>query len=124
MELLRKSKLIRLKRKSLGNRALTKEIDALIKVIENSNWSNKQEVLQARPDADCVHSDGYYFFNMNVHRTMVLIEFALDLDDEEGDEENGGAEVIWVGSHDEYEKKFKNNKSTIEKWLRTQGRIQ
>jgi mRNA interferase HigB len=33
------------------------------------------------------------------------------------------ATVIWTGSHDEYETTFKNNKQTIEKWLRKQQLI-
>lgn len=37
---------------------------------------------------------------------MVLIEF----DDDE-------ASIVWVGMHQEYEIAFKNNKSTIRKWL-------
>jgi len=39
---------------------------------------------------------------------MILIEF----------EGNGEATVVWVGSHQEYEKTFRNNKNTIKKWLR------
>jgi len=59
-------------------------------------------------DADCIHNDGFYFFNISIHRSLILIEL-----DEEGE-----ATILWVGSHDEYERTFKNNKSTIEKWLR------
>jgi len=32
--------------------------------------------------------------------------------------EDNVAVVIWVGSHDDYSMTFKNNKETIEKWLR------
>lgn len=39
---------------------------------------------------------------------MILIEF--DDDDE--------ACIVWVGTHLEYEKVFKNNRNTIKKWLR------
>ncbi len=45
---------------------------------------------------------------------MTLVAFS------EGVEE-GIIQVLWVGSHDEYERVFKNNKKTIEKWLRDQG---
>jgi len=31
--------------------------------------------------------------------------------------------VVWTGSHDEYDKTFKGNKSTIEKWLRNQNLV-
>ncbi len=44
---------------------------------------------------------------------MILMQF----DDE------GVATIYWAGSHDEYEKTFKNNKDTIEKWLRSNGLI-
>ena len=43
---------------------------------------------------------------------MILIEF----DDDE-------ASVVWVGTHLEYEKVFKNNRNTIKKWLRLNGWI-
>lgn len=119
VELLRKDRLLKLKRKNLGNVQLTKAIDAIIDGIEKADWKSKQEIKEDRPDADCVHNDGFYFFNISIHRTMILIE--LDLDEQ--DEENQ-ATVIWAGSHDEYEGTFKNNKGTIEKWLRNQGLIQ
>ena len=112
MELLRKNKLTKLKRKNRGNRKLISAIDKLISDIESANWTKKTDVKSARPDADCVHSDGFYFFDINVHRTMILVAF----DDEE-------ATVIWTGSHDEYDKTFKGNKTTIEKWLRNQQLI-
>lgn len=65
-------------------------------------------MVEKRPDADCVHSKGFYFFDISIHRTMILIEF-----------EAGVASIVWCGSHDEYELTFKNNKSTIQKWLRS-----
>lgn len=65
-------------------------------------------IKDIRQDADCVHSDGFYFFNIHIHRTLVLIEW----DDE------GEATIVWAGSHQEYERIFRNNKSTIGKWLR------
>lgn len=91
---------------------LSSAVDQLIDDLINANWKNTEEIKRVRPDADCVHSDGFYFFNINVHRTMVMILF----DEEE-------ATVIWAGSHDEYETTFKNNKRTIEKWLRKQQLI-
>ena len=45
---------------------------------------------------------------------MILIEF---------EEESGEATIQWCGSHDEYEITFKNNKNTIEKWLKDKGLI-
>lgn len=112
MDLIHKSKLLKLKRKNQGNVKLLKAIDKLISDIENSDWENKMDVITTRPDADKVHSDNFFFFDINVHRTMILIVF----DEQE-------AEVIWVGSHSEYDKTFKGNKKTIESWLRKQGKI-
>lgn len=112
MELLRKHKLIKLKQKNRGNKKLTSAIDMLISDIESAQWTKKTEIIKTRPDADCVHSDGFYFFDINIHRTMILIVF-----------EDNEATVVWTGSHDEYDKTFKGNKSTIKKWLRKQNLI-
>ena len=112
MELLRKHKLIKLKQKNRGNKKLTSAIDKLISDIESAEWTKKTEIRETRPDADCVHSDGFYFFDINIHRTMILIVF-----------EDNEATVVWTGSHDEYDKAFKGNKSTIKKWLRKQNLI-
>lgn len=112
MDLLRKHKLIKLKVKNRGNKKLIYSIDKLISDIESAQWTKKTDINETRPDADCVHSDGFYFFDINIHRTMILIVFE---DDE--------ATVVWTGSHDEYDKTFKGNKSTIEKWLRKQKLI-
>lgn len=109
MRLIGKKKLEKLKRKNRGNYQLEKAIDDLINEIEQSHWENEEELKAARPDADCVHNDGFYFFNIRVHRTLILIE----LDDE------GEATVVWAGNHQEYESTFKNNKNTIRKWLRS-----
>ena len=113
VNLVNRSLLERLKRKNRGNIKLIKAIDKLINDIQASSWNSQLELKEARPDADCVHSDGYYFFNLNVHRTMILIEF----------DENKRARVIWVGSHQDYDKTFKNNKNTIRKWLKDNGWI-
>lgn len=112
LELLRKHKLIKLKNKNRGNTKLIKAIDKLISDIENANWIKQTDIKETRLDADCVHSDGFYFFDINIHRTMILIVF-----------EDNEAIVIWTGSHDEYNKTFKGNKTTIEKWLRIQKLI-
>ena len=112
LELLHKSKLLKLKYKNRGNTRLSKAIDKLITDIENAPWKNKMEVLERRPDADCVYSNNIFFFDINIHRTMALILF----DEQE-------AEVLWVGNHAAYDKTFKGNKRTIENWLRRQGKI-
>lgn len=108
MRLLGKKKLEKLKRKNKGNVPLSNAIDNLICEIEKNDWQNENELKKVRPDADCVHSDGFYFFNINIHRTLILIEF----------DDDGEATVVWTGTHQEYEKTFKNNKNTIRKWLK------
>jgi len=112
LDLLRKNKLLKLKKKNLGNIKLQKAIDKLISDIEYAKWKNKFDVLKDRKDADRVYGENFYFFDINVHRTMVLIVF----DEQE-------AEILWVGTHSEYDTIFKGNKNTIETWLRNQGKI-
>ncbi len=108
MRLINKKILEKLKRKNKGNISLNKAIDKLIKDINDNDWKDQSELNKTRPDADNVHSDGFYFFNINIHRTMILIEF----DDDE-------ATVVWVGTHQQYETVFKNNRNTIKKWLKS-----
>ena len=74
MRLTQKSILLKLKHKNKGNLKLCKAIDQLISAIEENNWKKKTEVIRDRPDADQVHNDGFYFFNISVHRTLVLVE--------------------------------------------------
>ena len=112
MRILGKSKILKVKKKNIGNKKLCNAIDELIADLEGFE-PNKQSLINIRKDADCVHSEGFYFFNINIHRTLVLIEL----------DENGEATIVWVGTHQEYETTFKNNKNTIEKWLRSNGYI-
>lgn len=108
MDIINLKLLEKLKRKNKGNKALIASIDLLIDDFLNNNFKNQNELLIVRPDADCVHNDGFYFLDIHIHRTMVLIEF----------EENGEITIVWCGSHNEYEITFKNNKNTIRKWLK------
>lgn len=39
-------------------------------------------------------------------------------------DDDGEATIVWAGTHKEYETTFKNNKSTIEKWLRKNGYLE
>lgn len=112
MELLSKHKLIKLKKKNRGNKKLNSAIDKLISDIESAQWTKKTEIKETRHDADCVHSDGFYFFDLTIHRTMILIII-----------EDNEATVVWTGSHDEYDITFKGNENTIKKWLRNQKLI-
>ncbi len=95
-------------RKNRGNSKLVKAVQQLISEIENSNWETPLDLTAKRPDADCVYGGEFYFFNINIHRTLIMIEF----------EENGEATIVWAGSHDDYELTFKNNRNVIKKWLR------
>ncbi len=112
MKLLRKDKLLKLKIKNQGNLKLIKAIDKLIGDIEKSNWEDKLELIEARPDADRVHSDDIFFFDINIHRTLILFVFNEEY-----------AETLWAGNHDEYDSTFKGNKKTIKTWLRNHGKI-
>ena len=44
---------------------------------------------------------------------MVMIEF-----------EEHQATIVWVGNHSRYESTFKNNKTTIKKWLKANDWIE
>jgi hypothetical protein len=112
MRIIGKKTLLKLKKKNIGNQPLCAEIDTLISDLERFN-PQEESLNDIRSDADCVHNDGFYFFDIHVHRTLLLIE----LDDE------GEATIVWAGTHQEYETTFKNNKLTIEKWLRKKGHI-
>ena len=113
MDLTGKNILIKLKAKNKGNNLLIDAIDDLIKTIESKQWKSKEEVKADRPDADQVHSNGFYFFDIHVHRTMIMILI----------DEKTEAEVEWAGTHQEYESIFKNNKVIIKKRLSKKGLI-
>lgn len=108
MYLVNKKILEKLKRKNKGNIPLGVAIDTLISELESNQFNNQAELLNIRPDADCVHSDGFYFLNINIHRTLILVEF----------DDDGEITIVWAGTHDEYETTFKNNKDTVRKWLK------
>ena len=112
MRIVGKKIILKLKNKNLGNIKLCSEIDTLVVDLERFNPKDSS-ITDIRNDADRVHADGFYFFNLNIHRTLILIE----LDDD------GEATIVWAGNHQEYESTFKNNKSTIEKRLRNKGHI-
>lgn len=108
MRLIGKKVLEKLKQKNKGHIQLITAINKLVTDIESNNWKDTTELRKTRNDADCVHNDGFYFFDIAVHRTMIMVEF-----------EDGEATVVWAGDHQEYEATFKNNKNTIKKWLRS-----
>ena len=108
MRIVNKYILGKLIRKNRGNSKLIKSIEKLILDIEKNKWKNPHDLIETRPDADCVYGGEFYFFNINIHRTLILIEF----------EENGDATFVWAGNQDDYELTFKNNRNVIKKWLR------
>lgn len=112
MRVLGKKIILKIKKKNVGNKKLCEEIDKLIKDLEDFR-PQEHNLQEIRNDADCVHSDGFYFFDINIHRTLVMVEL-----DEEGE-----ATIVWAGTHQEYESIFKNNKKTIERWLRSNNYI-
>ncbi len=113
MRLTQKSNLLKVKQKNKGNMKLCKAIDELISLIEDKSWKSKEDILRDRPDADQVHSDGFYFFDISIHRTLMLLELSDD----------GEATIIWAGTHDDYERIFKNSKGIIKKYLSERGWI-
>ena len=108
MRIINKHILGKLIRKNRGNLILMKSVQQLISDIENNDWKTPHDLTEKRTDADCVYRGEFYFFNINIHRTLILIEF----------EENGDATIVWAGSHNDYEQTFKNNRNVIKKWLR------
>jgi hypothetical protein len=111
--------LTKLKKKNIGNIKLVKAIDKLITDIKKSPKGD--EFLEIREDADCIHNEGFYFFDINIHRTMILIEY-VEIE-EDNEDEKDTANILWVGSHDDYERTFQNNKNTINKWLKNKNHI-
>lgn len=105
-----KRKLTQLKLENRGNKRLTQAVNQLIEDLENDSITTITELLKVRKDADRVHSQGFYFFDLYIHRALVLIRF-----------DQNQATIVWAGTHDEYSRIFKNNTNTIEKWLRTRN---
>jgi len=111
MRLTGKKILTKLKLKETGHTKLLREIDQLISDLEDNDFHSFEELRSLRPDADRVHHEGFYFFNINIHRTLILVEI----------EANGEATIVWAENLQEYERIFKNNKAVIEKWLKNHG---
>jgi len=112
MRLTQKSILLKVKQKNKGNIKLCKAIDELISIVEDKSWETKEDILRDRPDADQVYSDGFYFFDINIHRTLILLELS-----------EAEATVVWAGTHHDYERIFKNSKTVIKKFLSDKGWI-
>ena len=78
--------------KNRGNKSLVKAIDKLIADFETNSINSVEELLHIRSDADKIHSNNFFFFNLKDHRTMILVVFEED-----------ESEVLWCGNHDKYE---------------------
>lgn len=113
MRIIGKKILTKLKLKQKGNVKLYEAIDLIIRDLENNQFISFEALIKVRKDMDKVHNDGFYFFNLNIHRTLILLEMG----------ENDEATIVWAGTHQEYESIFKNNKDTIAKWLKKNGWI-
>lgn len=91
------------------DRNLLNEFNKFITAIETAVWKNGQDVKDSFKDADHI-GENIYIFNIKSSRSLLLIYF----DDNE-------IEIVWAGSHNDYERLFKNNKSTILKYLKKKG---
>jgi hypothetical protein len=108
MQLQGKDILFRLRNRNLGNAKLSRAIDQLIKDLENAEINSAIEIKLVRKDAEKVHSSGNYFVDIHIHRALILIVI-----------EDREATIVWAGNHQDYERTFKNNKKSIEKWLKS-----
>lgn len=66
--------LAKLKLKQRGNTTLFQEIDSLVHDLENNEFNSFEELKKIRNDADKVHNDGFYFFNIHIHLTLILMK--------------------------------------------------
>jgi hypothetical protein len=99
--------------KNLGNKRLAHAVDQLIADLESASTDRIEELIKARKDADRVHSKGFYFFNLHIHRTLIFIQLV-----------ENQATIVWAGTHEEYIKTFKNNTNSIEKWLKAKDLLE
>lgn len=113
MQIEEKRILTRWQYKHRGNRRLTDAIDKLIRDLEALEPDTYENLLKDRKDMDQVHSDGFFFFNVENDRVLLMIQLQEQY-----------VTIIWIGTHPDYERIFKNNKATIEKWLRSENHIQ
>jgi mRNA-degrading endonuclease HigB of HigAB toxin-antitoxin module len=88
---------------------LLNEFNKCITAIEKSVWKNGQDVKNTFNDVDHI-GENIYIFNIKSSRSLLLIYF-----------DENEIEIVWAGSHNNYEKLFKNNKSAILKYLKAKG---
>ncbi|MCE7065527.1 type II toxin-antitoxin system HigB family toxin [Dyadobacter sp. CY326] len=107
MELIGRDILSKLKNKNRGNSKLLQAIDQLIVDLESLKVDSTNNLKTLRSDFEKVHNDGFYFVNIHIHRVLLVIKV-----------ERNEVKIVWAGNHDEYVRTFKNNKKSIEKWIR------
>ena len=90
--------LLKHKKKNKGNKRLGIEIDKLISDLERYSPSEKS-FFDIRKDADLVHGNGFYFFNIEIHRTLIFIAF----------EKKYEATVLWVSRNQTHTASWENS---------------
>ena len=75
MNILGKGHLIILKHKNQGNIKLLIAVDKLIQDLESGKIGSAESLQKIRSDADKVYNSGIYFFNIHIHRALLIIEF-------------------------------------------------
>jgi mRNA-degrading endonuclease HigB of HigAB toxin-antitoxin module len=93
-----------------NNATLKKAVDEFIQKVLAADWENDADVKVTFPDADRIFTEVYIFNLTRSDRTLAMVYFS-----------EGELEIVWVGNHQDYERKLKNNKNTIRKFLRDQG---
>ncbi|QRR03560.1 type II toxin-antitoxin system HigB family toxin [Dyadobacter sandarakinus] len=95
--------LFRFLKKNRGDSRLVDAATQLIKDLEEAEVKSLDHLYKLRNGVDKVHNDGFYFFDVNLHRALILVRFFADR-----------AIIVWFGSHKQYMSTFKNNKNSIE----------
>ena len=92
--------------KNKGNLRLRRDVDKLKILLRDNNFNSYQELKKVRKDADNVHEEVAFFFNIHSHRILVQIDF-----------EHYKAIILWVRNHNRYDRFFSGGKRAIKKLL-------
>ena len=87
---------------------LAKEFNKWIRIIKLAEWKKANDIKKTFKDVDTI-SKNIFIFNIKSSRSLCIVYFA----DKEID-------IIWVGNHDDYDKKF-NSKKKILKFIQNKG---
>ena len=90
------------------DKPLEKKFSKWVEIIKTSNWKSSIDIKNTFKDVDTI-SKNIYIFNIKSSRSLCMVFF----DDNE-------LEIIWVGNHSNYEKKF-NSKQKILKFVENEG---